>query len=62
MSEDLPPPKSVFDEGMASYLSGLPRQDCPYPPGSDEREQWLLGWDQTARRDSTGRMSETDGT
>jgi ribosome modulation factor len=53
MSENLPLPKSVFDEGVASYLHGLPREDCPYPPDADEREPWLEGWDQTARRDST---------
>jgi ribosome modulation factor len=53
MSEDLPLPKGAFDEGRASYLHGLPREDCPYPPDSDEREPWLEGWDQTAHRDST---------
>jgi ribosome modulation factor len=51
MSEELPLPKCVIEEGVASYLHGLPREDCPYPPGSDEREQWLEGWGQTARRD-----------
>jgi len=52
MSEELPSPKSVASEGAASYLHGLPRKDCPYPPGSDEREPWLEGWDQAAGRDS----------
>ncbi len=55
MSEDLPLPKSIRAEGMASYLHELPRENCPYPPDSDEREPWLEGWDQAARRDSTGR-------
>jgi ribosome modulation factor len=55
MSEDLPLPKCIRAEGTASYLHGLPRDNCPYPPNSDEREPWLEGWDQPARRDSTGR-------
>ena len=38
---------SVFSEGMDSYLHELPRDDCPYPLGSSEREAWLGGWDQT---------------
>jgi hypothetical protein len=37
----------VFLEGMNSYLHALPRDGCPYPPGSTEREAWLGGWDQT---------------
>jgi hypothetical protein len=41
MSEDLPLPKSIRAEGMASYLHGLPRENCPYPPDSDEREPGL---------------------
>ena len=37
----------VFSEGMDSYLHELPRDSCPYPLGSTEREAWLGGWDQT---------------
>jgi len=44
----LPLPQNVFTEGADSCARGLPRGDCPYPPGSAERDQWLAGWDQTA--------------
>ena len=43
-------PQSVSDEGTDSFLRGLPREDCPYPPGADEREAWLTGWDLAATR------------
>jgi len=43
-------PQSVSDEGTVSFLQGLPREDCPYPPGADEREGWLTGWDLAASR------------
>jgi ribosome modulation factor len=45
-------PQGVYSEGADSFLHGLPREDCPYPPGADEREAWLAGWDQTARKDA----------
>jgi hypothetical protein len=28
----------IFSEGMGSYIRELPREDCPHPPGSTERE------------------------
>ena len=31
----------IFSEGMNSYLHELPRDGCPYQPGSTEREAWL---------------------
>jgi ribosome modulation factor len=52
MSEDLPLPSNVSDEGVASFLQGVRRDDCPYPPGSDDRESWLEGWDKAEREDS----------
>ncbi len=50
MSEDPQLPQGAFSEGADCYVAGLPRKDCPYPPGADEREEWLAGWDQTAAR------------
>jgi ribosome modulation factor len=41
-------PRTVADEGADSFLHGLPREDCPYPPGADEREEWLAGWEKAA--------------
>ena len=55
MSDELPLPRRISDEGAASYSHGLPREDCPYPPGSNEREPWLEGWDESARRDRARR-------
>jgi ribosome modulation factor len=48
MTDEAELPQSVSDEGAASFLHGLPREHCPYPPGADEREAWLAGWDQAA--------------
>ena len=50
MTDEPKLPRNVSDEGTASFLRGLPREDCPYPPGSEEREEWLSGWDQAAAR------------
>ena len=36
---------SPFDEGLDAKLLGKPRESCPYPEGSEEREDWLEGWD-----------------
>lgn len=41
-------PKGVFSEGADSYLHGVPRENCPYPPDSIERAEWFDGWNQTA--------------
>jgi ribosome modulation factor len=45
MTDEIELPQSVADEGTDSFLRGLPREDCPYPPGADERKAWLSGWD-----------------
>jgi ribosome modulation factor len=55
-------PKGVFSEGEDSYSFGLPREDCPYPPDSDEREAWLEGWDHSARQDGVVKGSDAKGT
>jgi ribosome modulation factor len=54
MNETPQLPRGVYSEGALSFLHGLPREDCPYPPGADEREGWLAGWDQSARKDAAG--------
>jgi ribosome modulation factor len=36
----------IFEHGIDAYGADTPRDDCPYPAGSDEREVWLGGWDE----------------
>lgn len=43
-------PHSVEEEGADAFEHGLPRRNCPYPPGADERDAWLSGWDRAAAR------------
>jgi ribosome modulation factor len=50
MTDEPEMPRNVSDEGTASFWHGLPRDDCPYPPGSEDRAEWLSGWDQAAAR------------
>ena len=38
-------PTDAYNEGLDAFARGVPRSDCPYPQGSDEREIWLGGWD-----------------
>ena len=35
-----------FIEGMDAFGRGVPREACPYPDGSEERELWLSGWEE----------------
>lgn len=55
MTKEPPLPENELSEGAASYRHGSPRDACPYPPGADEREPWLKGWDQAERQDTEGR-------
>jgi hypothetical protein len=55
MNDEPALPEDVLSEGEASYQRGLPREDCPYPPGSEERDAWLTDWDRAARRDRSRR-------
>jgi ribosome modulation factor len=59
MTQEVPPPRNVADEGRDSCLRGLPREDCPYPPGTDEREAWLAGWDKAAGSGCAGSPEKT---
>jgi ribosome modulation factor len=36
----------IFGQGLDAYGANIPRDDCPYPAESDEREIWLDGWDE----------------
>ena len=35
-----------FIEGMDAFGRGVPREACPYPDSSDERELWVSGWEE----------------
>lgn len=52
MNDEIKLPRNVYDEGTDSFMQGLPRENCPYPPGADERERWLTGWDVAAAKGS----------
>lgn len=41
-----------FDEGMDAYGRGISREDCPYPKGSDQHEEWQEGWDEAKHYDT----------
>lgn len=34
----------TFYEGRDSHTRGIVLSECPYPPGSNERAEWLAGW------------------
>lgn len=40
-----------FDEGFHSYVLGLSRTRCPYPPGTLEHRTWVTGWAQAEAQD-----------
>lgn len=40
-----------FDEGFHSYVLGLSRTRCPYPPGTPEHGIWSTGWAQAEAQD-----------
>ncbi len=50
MTDEADLPDSVSGEGAASFSRGLPREDCPYPPGADEPDEWLAAWDRAAAK------------
>jgi len=50
MVEKPPPIRPVVDatsEGARARAEGRSRQDCPYPPDSEERHEWFEGYDGT---------------
>jgi ribosome modulation factor len=48
MTKEADEPTGIASEGADSFLQDIPRENCPYPPDSDDREEWLKGWDQAA--------------
>ncbi len=35
-----------FHEGVRARIQGLSWSDCPYPPGTYRRSDWIDGWDE----------------
>ena len=48
MNDEAAERPSVYQEGFDSFDHGLPRDNCPYPPDSEDREDWLRGWNDAA--------------
>jgi ribosome modulation factor len=48
MTEEPAEQMGAVSEGADSFMQDIPRENCPYPPDSIEREEWLKGWDQAA--------------
>ena len=38
--------RDPFHEGVRARMQGLCWSDCPYPPGTYRRCDWLDGWDE----------------
>lgn len=34
----------AYQRGRQDNANGLEMEDCPYPEGSDDAADWLLGW------------------
>ncbi|WP_336490453.1 ribosome modulation factor [Methylobacterium nigriterrae] len=41
--------RDPFEEGIEAHADGIPRSDCPYREGSEERVEWLRGWDEASQ-------------
>jgi len=39
------------DEGADAYCAAVSRRDCPHPLGTQDRIDWLRGWDEAERID-----------
>jgi ribosome modulation factor len=47
----MPEDSKAVDEGVDAFCAGLPRNACPYEPGTPERSDWLRGWDEAEEID-----------
>jgi ribosome modulation factor len=36
----------ILEAGIRAFEADTPREACPYPTPSKERELWLAGWDE----------------
>ena len=39
------------DEGADAYCAAVSRRDCPHPLGTQDRIDWLRGWDEAEEID-----------
>jgi ribosome modulation factor len=35
----------AVEEGTEAYSAAIPRDACPYPPGTQDHVDWLRGWE-----------------
>ena len=47
----MPIDTKAVDEGVDAYCAGIPRQACPYEPGTAEYRDWTRGWDEAEEAD-----------
>lgn len=45
----MPDQVDPFGEGMRACLNSTSRESCPYGAGTHERQEWLAGWEHSAR-------------
>ena len=55
-SEDISPKSRVMntrtvEEGVDAYCAGIPRNACPYQPETQDRIDWVRGWDEAEELD-----------
>nr|WP_043754127.1 Rmf/CrpP family protein [Methylobacterium nodulans] len=44
-SDSKKPTSDPVSEGVRAHQRGKPRDACPYPAKSEQRQQWLEGYD-----------------
>jgi ribosome modulation factor len=49
-----------YKEGEDACARGVPRSDCPYPQGSQERVAWLEGWDDASDLNEEGELRDDE--
>lgn len=45
MTNPIKPPTDPISEGARARAQGRPKDACPYPANSSEREAWMEGYD-----------------
>lgn len=46
----------AFEEGKQAALGGTPATGNPYPPGSEDHEHWLKGYEFAEKFDEDGEV------
>ncbi len=48
----------AFDDGVDAYGRGELRENCPYADDTDERQEWLDGWDEAKSLDGDDEIAD----